>query len=496
MGLLLCLGSKKSHIEQSDFNSHKFPTSFYHSFNKLPSIIKKSKTFSEFDGENTKNLKEKNNFNFTSYKRNSTPNKEMKIKSKQSKVKLEDFSLFGLIGVGAYGRVYAGTKKSGKKLYAIKILKKKMINTQIQNNINTEKAILTNLNHPFIMKLNYAFQTQKSLYLITPFMHGGELNYHIYKEKNNYFTEEKTKFYAAQIIIALNHLHENRCIYRDLKPENILIDMDGNIKLTDFGLSKICDAFPCKAKTLCGTPEYFAPEILFENEYGIEVDWWFFGVLLYEMLSGYLPFRIIQGDKITKNIYNQKIKLFEHFSNAAKDLILKLLEYNPKKRIKYKEIIKHSFFKDINWDKIKNKQITPPFIPNINGNLFRYFNTVDDLNEEYISNEANKIYHQRDNIFYKNDYSFDTENENDNNYNNIVNIKNNNDNNDNNLINYKINDYELYLDQTKDDDEQSLSNYIDSDLNLNIMKMKYGNNNSDFNDFFPGFSLSTSNEEI
>ena len=495
MGLLLCLGCKKSQIEQTNFNSLKFSSSLHNPFNKLPYTFKKSKTFSEYEKKNSTKLKEKNNLNISYFKRNITPNKEIKIKGKQTKVKLEDFSLIRLIGVGSYGRVYAGTKKSSKKLYAIKILDKKMINTKIQkNNIKTEKAILSNLNHPFIMKLNYVFQTKKSLYFITQFMHGGELNYHIYKEKNNYFPEEKTKFYAAQIVIALNYLHENKCIYRDLKPENILIDINGNIKLTDFGLSKICDTYPCKAKTLCGTPEYLAPEILFSNEYGIEVDWWSLGVVIYEMLSGYLPFRIIQGSKITKTIYKQKIKLFEHFSGAAKDLIKKLLEYTPKKRIKYNEIINHSFFKDINWNKIKQKQIKPPFIPDINGNLFRYFNTIDDLNEEYISNKENKIYYQRDNIFHINN-SFDIENDNENNniYNNTVNSKNHNKNNI--LSNYKLNEHELYLSQMKGNDEQSLSDYIDSDLNLNIMEMKFGNINFDSKDF-PRFPLSATNEEV
>jgi protein-serine/threonine kinase len=204
----------------------------------------------------------------------------------------------------------------------VKILDKEKINNKTQkNNIITERAILANLNHPFIMKLNYAFQTEKSLYFITKFMHGGELNYHIYKEKNSFFTEEKAKFYAAEIIRALNYLHQNNCIYRDLKPENVLIDKNGHIKLTDFGLAKLCEDFPCKTKTLCGTPEYLAPEILFEKDYGIEVDWWSLGVIIYEMISGYLPFKILPDEKITKNVYKKKIKIFSHFSCFAKDLI-------------------------------------------------------------------------------------------------------------------------------------------------------------------------------
>ena len=153
---------------------------------------------------------------------------------KHKKVKLEDFKFIRLIGVGSYGKIYVASKKSSNKLYAIKILNKKNLHNKLElQNIKTERTVLAKLNHPFIMKLYYAFQTKGNLYFITQFMQGGELNYHIYKEPNNYFSEEKARFYASEIILAINYLHKNNCIYRDLKPENVLIDKDGHIKLSN-----------------------------------------------------------------------------------------------------------------------------------------------------------------------------------------------------------------------------------------------------------------------
>jgi len=204
------------------------------------------------------------------------------------------------------------------------------------------------------------------------------------------------------------------------------------------------------------------------------------------MLSGYLPFRIVQSEKITKNIYKQKIKMFEHFSSEAKSLIKKLLEYNPKKRIGFKKIISHSFFKHIDWDKVKNKKIPPPFIPKVNDNLFKYFNNEDDLKEEYIIHEKNKMLNRSDNAeFYKK---------------NIFKIESNcNEDDDNENIYSENNNGEFYLNQIDDnyDEAHDLDIYMNSDLNLNNIKFKNEENylNSNINNYYPGFSFSTSDEE-
>ena len=499
MGLFFCYECKRDSITNNLSNYSNSSSRIFNSSKQLINTFKKSKTFSDKENNNTSFNPETKTILKSSGSQKRTLSNPIK-KFKQPKVKLEDFNFIRLIGVGSYGKVYVASKNLNQnKLYAIKILDKDKINNNIQKqSINTERVLLAKLNHPFIMKLNYAFQTKKSLYFVTKFMHGGELNYHIYNEKKNYFSEEKTKFYAAEIILGLNYLHSNNCIYRDLKPENVLIDKDGHIKLTDFGLSKLCKGFPCKTKSLCGTPEYLAPEILFEKDYGIEVDWWSLGVIIYEMLSGYLPFKILPDEKITKNVYKNKIKIFNHFSLAAKDLVIKLLEFNPNKRIGYHQIINHPFFKDIKWDKIEKKEIIPPFLPDINkDNYFKYFNSEAQLNEEYNYHEQKmKILHKNDNKEIINiNNSFGLENDNDNIIYNDINYDNNN--------KFILNNYDsckYFFNQNNNNDNDyhnnnELENYMTYDLNSKKNNYHKNNNDDKENNYFPGFSFSTSDED-
>ena len=490
MGLFFCYVCKKEKIAEDYANFISSSPKLLSSSNKSLINIKKSKTFSENQKSYSIKLISHQNIKYPNIKRyKSLPTR----KTKKTKVKLEDFNIIRLIGIGSYGKVYVATKDSIDKLYAIKVLNKNKINTKVlKKSINTERTLLANINHPFIMKLDYAFQTKQSLYFITQFMYGGELNYHIYAEKNSYFSEEKTKFYAAEIILGLEHLHENNCIYRDLKPENVLIDKTGHIKLTDFGLSKLCENFPCKTNSLCGTPEYLAPEILFEKDYGIEVDWWSLGVIIYEMLSGYLPFRIIPEEKITKNVYKKKIKIFNHFSHNAKDLVKKLLEYNPKRRLGFKQIITHPFFKDIDWNKLEKKEFIPPFLPEIdNKNIFKYFNTENELNEEFNNHEKkNKMFYRSENEeIYKNNNFFVLRSSNSN---NIINTDSSNKEDDEgSFILNKCENCKYFFNHDDNDDE--LNNYKASDLNI---RRKEENNFIDNNNnYFPGFSFSTIDEE-
>lgn len=296
-------------------------------------------------------------------------------RKRSSKISKEDFEEMKLLGRGTFGKVLLVKKLSSGNLYAMKVLKKSVIKMKQQEvHTRTERKILETVDHPFIVNLHYAFQDEKKLYLVTEFQQGGELFWHLRRE--GVFKEARAKFYISEIVLAMEHLHANNCIYRDLKPENILLGEDGHIKLTDFGLSKfIMPKKEEKAFTICGTPEYLAPEIIIGKGYDKSVDWWSLGALLYEMLSGFSPFRITDNtdDRLDLKIYTKKIRMQPYFSEEAKSFIQALLTVNPKERLGSgvngsSDVKSHSFFKGIDWNAYMNKTLTPPFIPRINNN--------------------------------------------------------------------------------------------------------------------------------
>ena len=214
----------------------------------------------------------------------------------------------------------------------MKIMKKhSMVKKNQVDHIKTERRILELIDHPFINKLQYAFQTESKLYLVTDYCPGGELFFHIQRVER--FNEGAAEFYAGQIILAVEHLHKNNIIYRDLKPENVLIDRKGNIKITDFGLSKENIIDNKSAKSFCGTPEYLAPEIILNKGHGKPVDWWSLGNLIYEMLTGIPPFYCKDNNLLFDAIINNEPEYPEYLSNEVIDLIQKLLIKNPDKRL-------------------------------------------------------------------------------------------------------------------------------------------------------------------
>ena len=320
------------------------------------------------------------------------------IGGENSPATLEDFKHLKILGQGSFGKVVLVKNQNNNKLYAMKILDKKFIVKKNQvSHTQTERALLEKLKHPFIVRLNYAFQDSKRLYFLTEFLQGGELFFHL--RRNSGYKEKAVRFYMCQILLALEYMHDNNYIYRDLKPENILIDKEGNIKLTDFGLSKIMPPDETTTYTMCGTAEYLAPEILFGKGYDKTCDWFSFGVVLFEMFCGYHPFKS-KGQRIDPKIYLRKTYIPEKVGKTARDLIEKLFVSNPKKRLGYKsadEVKNHPFFQGIDFDKVLRKEYKPPFVPKLNDDTdLRYFDEnytqlkVENENHEGKADEDEK----------------------------------------------------------------------------------------------------------
>jgi len=229
----------------------------------------------------------------------------------------------------------------------------------------TERSVMAKLDHPFLAKLHWSFQTDHNLYFVMDFINGGELFYHLSKDKR--FSEERTRFYAAEIVSGVEYLHKSGVIYRDLKPENLLLNSRGNIVITDFGLSKEgLHGKDSKTTTFCGTPEYLAPEVIQGKDYTKAIDWWSVGTLIYEMLTGLPPFYSDDEENMYRKIMTSEIVFPTTFSSEVRDFISRLLIRDPQQRLQNPDEIRtHSWFKSIDWVKLENGQVLPPFVPDV-----------------------------------------------------------------------------------------------------------------------------------
>ncbi|XP_073483415.1 serine/threonine-protein kinase Sgk1 isoform X2 [Aquarana catesbeiana] len=285
--------------------------------------------------------------------------------------KPSDFQFLKIIGKGSFGKVLLARHTADEKFYAVKVLQKKAIlKKKEEKHIMSERnVLLKNVKHPFLVGLHFSFQTSSRLYFILDYINGGELFYHLQRERC--FLEPRARFYAAEIASALGYLHSLNIVYRDLKPENILLDSQGHIVLTDFGLCKENIEPNGTTSTFCGTPEYLAPEVLHKQPYDRTVDWWCLGAVLYEMLYGLPPFYSRNTAEMYDNILNKPLQLKPNITNSARNLLEGLLQKDRTKRLGAKndfmEIKNHIFFSPINWDDLINKKITPPFNPNVSG---------------------------------------------------------------------------------------------------------------------------------
>ena len=354
------------------------------------------------------------------------------VKYRNSRIKqtIYDYESIKIIGRGAFGEVHVCRNKKTDEIVAIKKIKKESLYNKNQIiHIKNEQLFMSKVKSPWIVELKASFQDYDYLYLVMEFLQGGDLMNILIKK--DILTEEESRFYIAEIILAIESIHNLDCIHRDIKPDNVLIDKSGHIKLTDFGLAKISDKILyeknnniqenmnninytgkyCHNKNFScvGTAYYVAPEVLNKKGYGPEIDWWSVGVIFFEMLVGYVPFCSKETNEACYKVLNWKkyLKIPENvrMSSEAEDLIFKLIN-SPKNRLGVngsKEIKEHPFFYGFNWDNILN--IKPPFIPFLKNEYdTSYFDTFEKEAPFYPPINKNNKY-KRKNVEYL-DYSF------------------------------------------------------------------------------------------
>ena len=288
-----------------------------------------------------------------------------------------DLKPIAVLGSGTFGRVsLVQNKKSTDQVYALKAMIKSEIEAhKQQQNVMNEKELMLQCNHTFVLRLFKTFKDTRRLYMLLEFVQGGELFTVLHTPRGDGVPDASAKFYGAGVILALAHLHQKDIAYRDMKPENCLVDSQGYPKLVDFGFAKVIKN--SKSYTLCGTPEYLAPEIVLGRGHDKGVDYWAFGILLYEMEAGYSPFSDAQGmDQVVicRNIVNGKLLFPRNFNSDCKDLVKKLLMRDPVTRLGnlrggVEEIKQHKWFKTFDFDKMLSRAMTAPWVPKIKGKM-------------------------------------------------------------------------------------------------------------------------------
>ncbi|KAJ2612879.1 Serine/threonine-protein kinase Sgk2 [Coemansia sp. RSA 1365] len=347
--------------------------------------------------------------------------------AEQRRVSLDDFQLLSIIGKGSYGKVMLARYKDTGKVMAIKVISKSKLRgrpNEIRRVMSERKVLERTVEHPFLVGLQCAFQTKEKLFFCLDYVNGGELFFHLQRERR--FSENRARFYAAEITCALEYLHGMGVVYRDLKPENCLLDADGHVKIVDFGLAK--EVGPVvwrtegsalysveeggKTGTFCGTPEYLAPEVLLRQRYGKEVDWYCLGAVLYEMLTGLPPFYDQDNNTMYRRIlheplhfpaslppplrasgtYNDSCSSGTAGANSigrlAQDFITRILERDPEKRLGHgvfgtENIKRHVFFHGIDWKKIYRQEYAPPYVPKVSS-IFDLSNIDPEFRNEPI----------------------------------------------------------------------------------------------------------------
>ena len=362
--------NNKKQISKKIENNHQVNHNHNHNFNIDNSYTSPNPTNCNISKistghKNNENFDSINKYNIADQTLPDNSHVQLNLNSiEEERISPSSFICLAQLGKGSFGEVYLVQKIDTKEKFAMKVLRKERIMGQnLLKYAIAERNVLSLSNHPFIVKLNFAFQTSSKLFLILEYCPNGDLSKHLLFEKR--FSEERAKFYICEILLALENLHQRDIIFRDLKPDNVVLDEEGHCKLTDFGLSKEGVNENQSATSFCGSIAYLAPEMLKKQGHGKAVDWYLLGVLLYEMLVGITPFFTTRKEDIFHNIEFGELKIPEFIQENSASLLRGLLQKDPRKRLgggikDAEEIKEHPYFKDVNWDDVYNKKIAPP----------------------------------------------------------------------------------------------------------------------------------------
>jgi serine/threonine protein kinase len=319
------------------------------------------------------------------------------------KVTIDSFEVMSVIGQGAFGKVYLARSKTEGGLYAIKVMRKVFVNShRSASRIIAERNILMQASHPFITRLHYAFQNERSFYFVLEYVAGGDLRFHL--ERGTTFSREQIRLWLAEIVVALRTLHRLGVIYRDLKPENIMIDVSGHIKLGDFGLST--EQRHGTHFSLCGTREYVSPEMIREEPQTFCVDWWALGILACQLIAGELPYRHMNPQKLFQAILNRPIKLPPSLDEPAASFIRQLLVKDPTLRLGAPgtDVMAHPFFDWISWERVAKLEYEPQFKPDVTSP-----ESVCNFDPEITREPVSEMHSDPDSLMQIPDFSFQSD---------------------------------------------------------------------------------------